>query len=491
MRDRAAQARVDLAVDRPRDDHPLDEPDRRAVGEDLELGDARTSPSRRSSSSSVGSVSLRRPRERAERPVEPALPAVRARERERVLARSAAASALRARSRSRSVGASSSCHVELRERPARSSSGRRRRIEERARLLPERARLARRAVVGRRLADEVEAARRPRARRVEEVALARDRHPASARRARRDVSSISRRSSSARNGEPCWRRGKLPSSRPSRKTTSVRRVRARSRSCTATRPGSSPRASLSDARSSAAKSSSRESAPPSSIQRCELVEELRHGTVRAQVEHGVLADRRRVEAVGGAEHRAGELADGRERVGVGAEVVEHPQRLPAQLERLLDDPLGIADRPPAQPPLEVVDVRARQAGERRAEEAVQVVAAAVAPLEAQEREERLAERRLADPDAPLDRVRDAERAERGLELGALALDARADDEDLLRRSCRRGSARAPRRRRARACRARRRPRGSGSRRRAAAPAAGRPRRGGARGARAPGGATSP
>ena len=77
-------------------------------------------------------------------------------------------------------------------------------------------------------------------------------------------------------------------------------------------------------------------------------------------------------------------------------------------------------------------MRARQAGERRAEEAVQVVAPALAPLEAQEREERLAERRLADPDAPLDRVRHLERGQRGLELGPLAVDARADDEDLFR-----------------------------------------------------------
>ena len=154
--------------------------------------------------------------------------------------------------------------------------------------------------------------------------------------------------------------------------------------------------------------------------------------MRAQVEHGVLSDRRRVEAVCRADHRADELANGRERVGLGAEVVEHPQRLPAQLERLLDDPLGVAHRPAAQPSLEVVHVRARQAGERRAEEPVQVGAPALAPLEAQEREERLAERRLADPDAALDRIRHLELRQRCLELCPLALDARADDEDLFR-----------------------------------------------------------
>ena len=38
VRDRAAEAGIDLAVDRARVDDSLDEPDRRAVGEGLELG---------------------------------------------------------------------------------------------------------------------------------------------------------------------------------------------------------------------------------------------------------------------------------------------------------------------------------------------------------------------------------------------------------------------------------------------------------------------
>jgi hypothetical protein len=76
-------------------------------------------------------------------------------------------------------------------------------------------------------------------------------------------------------------------------------------------------------------------------------------------------------------------------------------------------------------------VRAREAGERRAQEAVEVVPPPALPLEAQEREQRLPEGRLADPDPPLDRVGHPERGEGGLELGPLPLDARADDEDLL------------------------------------------------------------
>ena len=64
-----------------------------------------------------------------------------------------------------------------RERGQRPPRGRARHVlfvEDGRDLLPERARLARRAVVGRRLAHEVEAARRARARGVEEVAVAAD-----------------------------------------------------------------------------------------------------------------------------------------------------------------------------------------------------------------------------------------------------------------------------------------------------------------------------
>src|SRR5262249_44113852 len=106
--------------------------------------------------------------------------------------------------------------------------------------------------------------------------------------------------------------------------------------------------------------------------------------------------------------------------------------LPAQLQRLLDDALRLADRPPAQPSFEVVDMRAGQPGERRAQESVQVVPPTLEPLEAQEREQSLAERGLADPDPALDRIRNLERRQRGLELGALTVDARADEQDLLR-----------------------------------------------------------
>ena len=152
----------------------------------------------------------------------------------------------------------------------------------------------------------------------------------------------------------------------------------------------------------------------------------------AQVEDRAGADGRRIEAVRGADHRADEGANRLQRVGLVPERVEHAQRLAAQLQRLLDHPGWIADPPPAQPPFEIVDVGAGQPGERRAQEAVQIVPTAGEPLEAQEREQRLAERGLADPHPALDRIGHLERAQGGLELRALALDARADEEDLLR-----------------------------------------------------------
>ena len=94
---------------------------------------------------------------------------------------------------------------------------------------------------------------------------------------------------------------------------------------------------------------------------------------------------------------------------------------------------GIAYRPAPEAALEVVDVSPGQAGEGRAQESVQVGAPAFAPLEAQEREERLAERRLADADSALDRIRHLERRKERSRLRSMAFDARADEEDLLGR----------------------------------------------------------
>ena len=80
--DLAAQARVDLLVDRARADDAVDEPDRRAVGERLQLGDAEAHPrAQLLEHERMGQAG--RPVERAECPFEAALPAVRLRQRAR------------------------------------------------------------------------------------------------------------------------------------------------------------------------------------------------------------------------------------------------------------------------------------------------------------------------------------------------------------------------------------------------------------------------
>ena len=86
VRDRAAQLRVDLGVDRPRVEQPVDEPRGRAVGEALELGHVEARPL-------AEVLEHERMRERAsagrtrQRAVEAPLPAVRERERARVARR--------------------------------------------------------------------------------------------------------------------------------------------------------------------------------------------------------------------------------------------------------------------------------------------------------------------------------------------------------------------------------------------------------------------
>lgn len=136
----------------------------------------------------------------------------------------------------------------------------------------------------------------------------------------------------------------------------------------------------------------------------------------------------------GSQHRRGETARGGNGAGSGAKRLEGSERLPvAQARRLRLRRLAVGDGAPAQPPLEEVDVRAGEAGEGRAEVAVEIAPPATLPGEAEEREQRLAERRLPEAHATLDRVRDAEGAERGLHRSTRALERGHDEGDLLRR----------------------------------------------------------
>src|SRR4029078_1468089 len=114
-----------------------------------------------------------------------------------------------------------------------------------------------------------------------------------------------------------------------------------------------------------------------------------------------------------------------------AQLGECGERASVQLLALLDDPVGRLHRAAAKSPFDEVDARALDAGERRAQEREEIAAPAAEPREAEERDQRLAERRLREAHLPVDGVRDAERAERCLEWSAQALDARADDADRL------------------------------------------------------------
>jgi hypothetical protein len=169
VRDPAAQPRVDLGVDGARIDEALDEPDRGAVAELLELRDREASDLLEMTQDD-GVREARRARERREGALESALPAVRLRERSRICF-------VAQRERRRCAEA-----LPLARRAVEVPDERGQRApprppdhvlshEARANFLVERARLARAPVVARRLADEREALPGARAGRVEEVAL--------------------------------------------------------------------------------------------------------------------------------------------------------------------------------------------------------------------------------------------------------------------------------------------------------------------------------
>src|SRR5581483_7180624 len=90
-------------------------------------------------------------------------------------------------------------------------------------------------------------------------------------------------------------------------------------------------------------------------------------------------------------------------------------------------------RPAAQPPLDEVHRAPLEPGERRAEEGEEVVARPAGPREAEERGERLPERRLREAQLAVDGVGDPELAEHRVERGADALRAGDDDSDPLGR----------------------------------------------------------
>ena len=173
MRDGAAQLRIDLRVDRLRIDDAVDEPRGGAVGEALELGDIEC-PARAELLEHERVHESRRPPAGADCTVELAIPAVRARKcrglvavARRQLGERAETLALRRRVFERPR--------ERRQRPSARPTANVVGLEERLHLVPERARLTRGTVVGRRLAHEIEPLGRARTCGVEEIAVAADR----------------------------------------------------------------------------------------------------------------------------------------------------------------------------------------------------------------------------------------------------------------------------------------------------------------------------
>src|SRR5437764_664882 len=166
----------------------------------------------------------------------------------------------------------------------------------------------------------------------------------------------------------------------------------------------------------------------------ELVDDAGQGLERAQILAGFLADRRGLEPVGGAEHEAGEVAQRRERRLRLAEELERGERVSvAEPHRLLFRPLAGLDGAAPEPTFDPIDARAGETRVGGAQEPVQHSAAAALPGESKQRDQGAPELGLFEADPTFDRIRHTEGAERGLERRAVALDARTDECDLLRR----------------------------------------------------------
>ena len=148
-----------------------------------------------------------------------------------------------------------------------------------------------------------------------------------------------------------------------------------------------------------------------------------------------------------------------------AQLAERGDRCFTQLLGLLLDARRAVDRASAQPALDVVDGRAREARVRRAEEREQLAARRVRPRVAQQLQQRVPERRVAETHPRLERARNAEAAEHRLERRAPAVERRRDERDPLGGRARAQQCRGSPRRSAPACRAGRRPRRSARRRR--------------------------
>ena len=169
------------------------------------------------------------------------------------------------------------------------------------------------------------------------------------------------------------------------------------------------------------------------LPRAELVEQAQAGVEGAEVAGGTRANRRVLEPVRRAQHRLRERANGVDRRRSRPQRVELAERRAAELLQDGLDPLGLGHCPPAQAPLHEVDMRAGQARVGRAEKREEVGTGAVGPRVAEQREQRVPERRLGEAPATVERIGNPERPEGRLERRAPAAERRADDADRVRR----------------------------------------------------------
>ena len=294
---------------------------------------------------------LRRPPERARRALEPPLPAVRARERvgaapvvRRELGERAQPLALGRRAVERPG--------ERRERPPPRPPAHVLGVEDRLHLVPERARLARAAVVGRRLAHEVEPLERPRARGVEEIAVAAHRVGALQPRAAL-VEQAAGVVVEERRRRAAPRQAALLEAEHEDDVEAARACAQQIDDGDAAGLVAAQRAkrlALERRRDVVARELAGELAPA-----LELGEQAVQRLVRAQVEPRRLADRRRVEPVGVAQHPRCEHAHRVDRVVGVAQLGEGGEGAAVQLLAFLDDAVGRLHGAAAQPAFDEVD----------------------------------------------------------------------------------------------------------------------------------------
>src|SRR6266536_566039 len=318
------------------------------------------------------------------------------------------------------------------ERPSRRRSAHVVLCKEAAHLVPEGARFARPTLVVRRLADEIEPPCGPRAGGVEEIAVAlnrvRPRQPRTAQArvelARRFLVEERRALAAARQ------RALFEAEHEDDRVAS----RAGAQEVDDVDP---PRLSSTGSADLGAFQRGhylvRSQRPAEREPALELADQPVDGLERPQILARLLADRGRLESVGGAQHEASEVEQsGERRLGL-AEELERRQRVAvAKPHRFLLGALTGLDRAAAEPPFDPVDARSGEARIGRAEETVQLTAPAALPGKPEQREQGAPELGLVEPDLPLDRVGHAEGAKRGLERCPIPLDTRADEGNLLR-----------------------------------------------------------